>query len=105
MSYQAKRCSELSFQSVTTKSECQFSSKAYTLKAFKESFYLCLFFIFSIGFLKEIDVLTWIQTGLKHSAEVPRWDAPRLLDRLIILLKVPPQSQIMPSRPINEKGF
>ena len=37
--------------------------------------------------------------------QVPRRDAPRWLPRLLILLKVPPRSQIMPARPINEKVF
>ena len=39
----------------------------------------------------------------KHPVQVPQSDAPRWPPRLIILLKVPPRSQIMPPCPINGK--
>ena len=39
----------------------------------------------------------------KHPAQVPQSDASRWPPRLIILLKVPPRSQIMPPWPINGK--
>ena len=39
----------------------------------------------------------------KHPVQVPQIDALRWLPRLIILLKVPPRSQIMPPWPINGK--
>ena len=40
---------------------------------------------------------------LSHPVQVPRCDVPRWLPRSIILLKVPPQSQIMSPQPIKEK--
>ena len=41
--------------------------------------------------------------SLKHPVQVPRSDALLWPPRLLILLKVPRRSQIMPPRPKNEK--
>ena len=45
-----------------------------------------------------------VDTPCEYPVQKPRLDAPRLAPRLIILLKVPPQFQIMPPPPIYEKG-
>ena len=40
-----------------------------------------------------------------HPVEVPRWNVSRWLPRPINFLKLPPRSQILPPRPINEYVF
>ena len=48
----------------------------------------------------------WVILKLyEHPAQVPRWDATRWLPWSINLLKLPSQSEIMTSRPINKQAF
>ena len=42
---------------------------------------------------------------LIHPVEVPQWNVSRWLPRPINFLKLPPRSQILPPRPINEYVF
>ena len=49
--------------------------------------------------------LSWSLPIIIHPVQVPRWDMPRWLTRSIILLNLPPRSQIIVPRPISKKIF
>ena len=49
--------------------------------------------------------LSWSLPIIIRPVQVPRWDMPRWLTWSIILLNLPPQSQIIVPRPISEKNF